>query len=192
VGETTETGPQRHLRALRMARICPKMWQRPLSWGVGQSASGSPYEVSGANQVRLGPIVADWNIPQKHVRRVRVVLLTEEDLGTSGIMRRTGTTFGDPPDEATRWTAATMAKAVGISVSSVQRIWRAQDCSRTGCTSSNCRVTPSWCQSCGISSASMSIRQRMRSCSVSTRSRRSRRLIARSSVCHRNPVAAAR
>jgi len=32
---------------------------------------------------------------------------------------------GSPPGEATHWTAAAMAKAVGISVSSVQRIWRA-------------------------------------------------------------------
>ena len=33
-------------------------------------------------------------------------------------------TAGDPPGEATHWTAAAMAKATGISVSSVQRIWR--------------------------------------------------------------------
>jgi hypothetical protein len=33
--------------------------------------------------------------------------------------------FGfDPPGEATDWTAAMMAKAVGISTNSVQRIWR--------------------------------------------------------------------
>jgi transposase len=31
----------------------------------------------------------------------------------------------DPPGEATHWTAAPMAEQVGISVSSVQRIWRA-------------------------------------------------------------------
>jgi transposase len=33
-------------------------------------------------------------------------------------------TLGEPPGETTHWTAAAMAKAVGISVSSVQRIWR--------------------------------------------------------------------
>ena len=33
-------------------------------------------------------------------------------------------TQGEPPGETTHWTAAAMAKAVGISVSSVQRIWR--------------------------------------------------------------------
>src|SRR5918998_290268 len=34
-------------------------------------------------------------------------------------------TTRDPPPEATHWTAAAMAEAVGISLSSVQRIWRA-------------------------------------------------------------------
>jgi transposase len=34
-------------------------------------------------------------------------------------------TAGPPPGEATYWTAGVMAKTVGISVSSVQRIWRA-------------------------------------------------------------------
>jgi transposase len=33
-------------------------------------------------------------------------------------------TAGDPPGESTHWTASAMAKATGISVSSVQRIWR--------------------------------------------------------------------
>ena len=34
-------------------------------------------------------------------------------------------TLGEPPGEATHWTGAMMAEAAGISVSSVQRIWRA-------------------------------------------------------------------
>jgi transposase len=34
-------------------------------------------------------------------------------------------TTSDPPREATHWTAAAMAEAVGIGTSSVQRIWRA-------------------------------------------------------------------
>lgn len=36
------------------------------------------------------------------------------------------TTTDDPRGEATHWTASAMAKAVAISVSSVQRIWRTQ------------------------------------------------------------------
>ena len=39
--------------------------------------------------------------------------------------RTVSLTLGDPPGETTHWTAAMMAKAVGISVSSVHRIWRA-------------------------------------------------------------------
>jgi transposase len=39
--------------------------------------------------------------------------------------RTVGLTLGDPPGEATHWTAEMMARAAGISVSSVQRIWRA-------------------------------------------------------------------
>ena len=35
------------------------------------------------------------------------------------------TTTGEPPGETTHWTAAAIAAAVGISASSVQRIWRA-------------------------------------------------------------------
>ena len=34
-------------------------------------------------------------------------------------------TLTDPPGETTHWTGAMMAEAIGISVSSVQRIWRA-------------------------------------------------------------------
>jgi transposase len=46
-------------------------------------------------------------------------------LDRSVIARVIDLTAGPPPGEATHWTAAAMAKAVGISVSSVQRIWRA-------------------------------------------------------------------
>src|SRR6516225_2118597 len=34
-------------------------------------------------------------------------------------------TLAGPPPDATHWTGAGMAEAIGISVSSVQRIWRA-------------------------------------------------------------------
>ena len=34
-------------------------------------------------------------------------------------------TLTEPPGETTHWTGAAMAKAVGVSISSVQRIWRA-------------------------------------------------------------------
>ena len=46
-------------------------------------------------------------------------------LGSDIAERVVALTRTDPPVEATHWTASMMAKAVGISASSVQRIWRA-------------------------------------------------------------------
>ena len=45
-------------------------------------------------------------------------------LGPAVAERVVALTLSDPPAEATHWTGAMMAKAAGISVSSVQRIWR--------------------------------------------------------------------
>jgi transposase len=45
-------------------------------------------------------------------------------LSRAAIDRVLALTHEDPPGEATHWTAAAMAKMVGISASSVQRIWR--------------------------------------------------------------------
>jgi len=46
-------------------------------------------------------------------------------LGTEVTERVVALTLNDPPAEATHWTAAMIAKQTGISVSSVQRVWRA-------------------------------------------------------------------
>ena len=46
-------------------------------------------------------------------------------LGPEIIERVIALTAEEPPGEVTHWTAGAMAKAIGISVSSVQRIWRA-------------------------------------------------------------------
>jgi len=56
-------------------------------------------------------------------------------------------TATEPPHEATHWTSPAMAKAVGISVSSVQRIWRAQAWRRIACTSSGSPPIPNSCPS---------------------------------------------
>jgi hypothetical protein len=73
------------------------------------------YAVSG-NQRRLGVLPRCSGVPEKSFRlvwernaRVRVVAMT----------------LGPPPRETTHWTAPAMPGQVGISVSSVQRIWRA-------------------------------------------------------------------
>ena len=46
-------------------------------------------------------------------------------LGQQVIDKVVALTAAEPPHEATHWTGAAMAKVAGISVSSVQRIWRA-------------------------------------------------------------------
>jgi transposase len=46
-------------------------------------------------------------------------------LGEDVAERIVALTLQDPPSEATHWSGAMMAKAVGVCVSSVQRIWRA-------------------------------------------------------------------
>ena len=48
-----------------------------------------------------------------------------QPLGPEMVERVIALTTEEPPSEVTHWTAAAMARAVGISVSSVQRIWRA-------------------------------------------------------------------
>ena len=62
----------------------------------------------------------------------------------------------DPPVEATHWTAAMMAEQVGVSASSVQRIWRSMACSRTGCGSSSCPAIRCSSPGCATWSGSMS------------------------------------
>jgi hypothetical protein len=47
-------------------------------------------------------------------------------LGDDVAARIVALTLDDPPGETTHWTGALMAKASGVSVSSVQRIWRAR------------------------------------------------------------------
>ncbi len=46
-------------------------------------------------------------------------------LSTSTVDRVVGLTLGEPPGEATHWTGRMMAKVAGISLRSVQRIWKA-------------------------------------------------------------------
>ena len=48
-----------------------------------------------------------------------------DPLGNEVTERIIALTLADPPAEATHWTGAMMAKAASVSVSSVQRIWRA-------------------------------------------------------------------
>jgi len=51
---------------------------------------GISISASAPDRQRLEAIIADRNAPQKHVWRVRIVLLTAAGVGTHGIMRETG------------------------------------------------------------------------------------------------------
>ena len=79
--------------------------------------------------------------------------------------RAVALTMEPPLAEATHWTGAAMADAVGVSVSSVQRIWRAHGPQPIAGANSSCRRTPSSSTSCAT--ASMSIRGRTPWCSAS-------------------------
>src|SRR5262245_1766223 len=87
-------------------------------------------QLSATDRNELESVVANRNSPQKHVWRAKIVLLTADGHGTAEIIRATGKAktviwrWQEPPT-ASHWTGAAMAKAAGISVSSVQRIWRA-------------------------------------------------------------------
>ena len=91
-------------------------------------------------------------------------------------------TLTDPPTEATHWTATMMAKATGISVSSVQRIGAPLGSSRTGFGSSSSRTIRSSSRNCGRGRIS-STRRRMPSCSRWTKEARCRRSTGRSRGC---------
>src|SRR4030081_489656 len=62
-------------------------------------------------------------------------------LGDEAAARIVALTLGDPPGETTHWTGALMAKASGLSVSSVHRIWPPMVSSRTGFASLSSRTT---------------------------------------------------
>ena len=51
--------------------------------------TGISFTVSADERQRLRAIVADPKSPQKHVWRARIVLLSDEGLGTSAIMAKT-------------------------------------------------------------------------------------------------------
>lgn len=130
---------------------------------------GISISVSPADRRRLEAIVTDRNTAQKHAWRARIILLTDDGLGTAAIMREAGVsktcvwrwqerfmaegvdgllrdrtrppgkapvpagrtaeivrlTQSPPPHEATHWTARAMARASGLAVSTVQKIWKA-------------------------------------------------------------------
>src|SRR5919109_773676 len=76
--------------------------------------------LSAAEREQLAAITADRNRPRKHVERARIVLASADRHPAQMV----ALTCTEPPHEATHWTGRAMAKAIGISLGSVQRIWQ--------------------------------------------------------------------
>ncbi len=68
-------------------------------------------------------MVGERSRPHKHVVRARIILLSADLLPPEIVERVVTLTCSEAPGEATHWTGRIMAKAVGISLRSVQRIW---------------------------------------------------------------------
>ena len=92
-------------------------------------------------------------------------------------------TLGPPPHEATHWTAQAMARAAGLAVSTVQKIWKAHGLAPHRWRRFKLSNDPPSRKSSATWSDSTSRRPPMRWCSASTKSRRFRRLIEPSPVC---------
>jgi hypothetical protein len=79
-------------------------------------------------------------------------------LGSDIAERVVALTRTDPPVEPTHWTPSMMAKPIGISASSVQRIWHAHGLQRHRVQQFNSPTTRSSSTSCATWSGFMSIR----------------------------------
>jgi transposase len=121
------------------------------------------------DRARLLAIIGDRNVPQKHIQRCNIVVLSAERLPVLEIAQRVGLSrpavwrwqqrfagegvdgllrdktrkpgkpplspetvaqilampCSEPPGEVTHWTGRAVAKAIGVSLSAVQRIWKA-------------------------------------------------------------------
>ena len=92
-------------------------------------------------------------------------------------------TLGDPPGETTHWTSRAMATAMGLAVSTVQKIWRAHGLAPHRLRSSSSAVIRNSPPRSATWSDFMSILRRTAWCSRSTRKARSRRSTGPSRVC---------
>ena len=108
-------------------------------------------------------------------------------IGDEKIAEVVTTTLETMPAAATHWSTRSMAKASGLSISTVHRIWRAF--SLQPHRSETFKLSADRCllTRCATSSASISTRRTTRWCSASMRNRRSRRWIAPSRCSRCDP-----
>src|SRR5665647_2633112 len=106
-----------------------------------------------------------------------------QPLGAKIAERVVALTLGEPPGETTHWTGALMAKASGLSLSSVQRIWRAHGLQPHRVRHFKLSKDPRSSTNCATSSGSTSSLRRTPSSCPSTKRARFMRSTARSPDC---------
>jgi transposase len=104
-------------------------------------------------------------------------------LGGATVHRVVTLTCAEPPGEATQWTGRAMAKAAGISLRSVQRIWAAHDLQPHRIRTFKCSSDPAFAAKLEDIVGLYVDPPKHRSCFRSTRSPRFRHSIAPSRVC---------
>jgi len=111
-------------------------------------------------------------------------------IATDKAARVVALTCTEPPHQATHWTGRAMAKAMGLSLGSVQRIWRAHHLQPHRLRTFKRSRDPALRPSSPTLSVSISIRQRIPWCFRSTKRARSKRSTALSQGCRSNQAAA--
>ena len=101
-------------------------------------------------------------------------------------------TQGEPSGEATHWTGRAMAKAVGLSLRTVQRIWEAHRLQPHRIRTFKRSNDPAFAEKVEDAVGLYMHPRRTPWCCRSTRNRRSRRSIAPSPGCRSSPAGAAR
>ena len=108
---------------------------------------------------------------------------------TATVRRVVALTCGEPPGEATHWTGRMMAKAAGLSLRTVQRIWAAHRLQPHRLRSFKRSRDPEFITKLAdIVGSVLGTRRAMRSCSRSTKRARSRPSTAPSRACRSSPA----
>ena len=111
-------------------------------------------------------------------------------IAAEATVRVVALTCTEPPHQATHWTGRAMAQATGISLGSVQRIWRAHKLQPHRLRTFKRSRDPALPPSSPTLSGSTSTRRPMRSCCRLTKRARSRRSTAPNPDCRSNRAAA--
>jgi hypothetical protein len=104
-------------------------------------------------------------------------------LAEAMVQRVVALTCVEPPDEATRWTGRAMANATCVSLRSVQRMWQVHRLQPHRIRTFKRSQDPAFAAKLEDIVGPTRIRPSMPLCFLSTKSHRSRRLIAPSGAC---------